>query len=135
MFLSITQKEQLLKELKYAIVCGHNHLQKVSTDITEKGSDSEYLLFTDPDSQQVAIKVNDDIWIYSEHDIAPYCWDEHNDVDVEYYRTETMNFDDYTTEELEHWVKAYQKSLESHKEVYGDDWKQIALECVFEQVT
>lgn len=50
-----------------------------------------------------------------------------------YVYQELMDFDDYTDDDLEEGVKSYYKNLDEVKSIYGDDWKQIALECIFEQ--
>jgi hypothetical protein len=44
-----------------------------------------------------------------------------------------MDFDDYNEDDLEKGVKSYYKNLDEVKSIYGNDWKQIVLECIFEQ--
>lgn len=143
MFLGETQKQEILRELnllslisgEYPVLSNdyYPNIDSIIADIEENGVESKYILLTDVDNQQIAIKVTDDIWIYSEQDCFEYSCHKHNDIDVEEYITEKINFKDYTLEEIENAVKGYESSLEAHKKIYGDDWKQIALECIFEQ--
>lgn len=109
---------------------GDEQLKAIADDIREKRTDSEFLLQTDIDTEQYAVKISDDVWIYSENSDRSAIGIE---VPYDPYATEVMDFTNYTEEELEHWVCAYMPSLQTHKEAYGDNWKQIALECVFEQ--
>ena len=136
MFLGKTQKEEIIALLD-ALLMGsnkHKHLNEIANDIEQKRAESDFLLQTDIDNQQVVIKVTDDIWIYSQQNSFRYDWSKHNDLDVEEYKTEIMDFNLLTLEEIEDDVCCYEDSLKKHKEIYGKDWKMIALECVFEQM-
>ena len=134
MFLGDTQKQQILDELKLLQTTNkYAQINDVITDIENKGVQSKYILLTDPDNQQIAVKVSDDIWIYSEQDSIDYSWEENNDIDIEDYETQILSFHNFKSEELEEAVAGYEDSLDSLKSIYGTGWKQIALECVFEQ--
>ena len=78
-------------------------------------------LFIDPATEQVGIKLDDERWLYSE-------------IDSDGYRATIMDFADYTEKDLENGISGYYANLEEVKEAYGDDWKQIVLECLFEQM-
>lgn len=107
------QKEQITRFLK-----SHNY---------ESSKVFENLKFTDLDTEQLAIKISEDIWLYSEYD-------ENNILLAEPYRTEFMYFDDFSTTEFqEDAISGYYGSIDEVKEIYGNDWKQILLECAFEQ--
>lgn len=44
-----------------------------------------------------------------------------------------MDLSDYDDDEIENKISAYYKSLNEVKEIYGSNWEQIVLECIFEQ--
>jgi len=128
MFLGETQKNEILRELKFT-----KDTEQIAQDIQEKGVESEFIDFIDPSNQQIAIKVGKHDWIYSEQRAVGYSYKD-SDIDVEDYFTETMRLEDYTEAELRKDVVAYYSSLEKLKEEVGESWEQIALECVFEQM-
>lgn len=136
MFLSNTQKEQIIRELNICsrLVEYKEKIEDIIKDVKENGIQSKYIESTDSSCQQVAIKINDDLYIYSEQKNINYSWEKHIDIDVKNYRTETMDFNDYNLDEIPNRVSSYAGLLDEHIEAYGDDWKQIALEYIFEQV-
>jgi len=81
--------------------------------------------YTDIDTEQVGIKLSDDVWLYSEKD---------EDNSQEPYRTEFMFWSDFNTKDAQtDAISGYYSSIEEVKKIYGDEWKQIVLECAFEQ--
>lgn len=102
-------------------------------DIKEKGALSEYLSFTDVDNQQVCIKLSEDVYIYSQQTYIGYSYYTDNKKDVGVYYTETYDLRNYNEEEIEDLISGYYDSLENLKEEVPDNWKQIALECIFEE--
>ncbi|WP_152184422.1 hypothetical protein [Sulfurimonas indica] len=129
MFLGKTQKEEIIMELK---IIGDEASVGTIEEIEKYGVDAECLLFTDVDNQQVAIKITEDIWIYSQQDKFFYDWHEDSERDAREYKTETINLADYSVSEVENNVKYFYDSLEKMKKECKQDWKQIACECIFE---
>lgn len=82
---------------------------------------------SDPDCRQKFKKLDENRFLYKEDRIS-------NPETKETYVYESMmDFDDYDENDLEKGVKAYYRNLDEVKRIYGDDWKQIVLECIFEQ--
>ncbi len=82
---------------------------------------------SDPDCRQKFKKLDENRFLYKEDRIS-------NPETKETYVYESMmDFDDYDEDDLEKGVEAYYKNLDEVKRIYGDDWKQIVLECIFEQ--
>lgn len=130
-FLGETQKNELLFELNLNS-CSFN-VKAIMDDIKEKGALSEYLSFTDVDNQQVCIKLSEDVYIYSQQTYIGYSYYTDNKKDVGVYYTETYDLRNYNEEEIEDLISGYYDSLENLKEEVPDNWKQIALECIFEE--
>lgn len=81
----------------------------------------------DSDSQQYYSKVNENTFLYKETRIL-------NPETLESYIYESeMCLDDYTNEDLEYYIAPYYTDIQEVKDTYGKDWKQIVLECIFEQ--
>ena len=130
MFLGITQKNEIIRELKFCL--DSNLSEQLTKDILNNGVKAKCLDFTDVDNQQVAIKITDDTWLYSQQDKFFYNWNEDNERDVEEYKTDTICLSDYLESEVEKEVKYFYKSLQQLKEECKQNWKQIACECIFE---
>jgi hypothetical protein len=82
---------------------------------------------SDPDCRQKFKKIDENRFLYREDRIS-------NPETKEMYVYESMmDFDDYNEDDLEKGVKSYYKNLDEVKSIYGNDWKQIVLECIFEQ--
>lgn len=122
--LSTVQKEQILIELKYYEDIGLVD-NKISNSINQDGYSSKYLLQTNPNTEQYAIKITDDIWLYSEQDIS----------DDSGFKMDEINLTDYSESDLEFYVSGYYKDVAEVKKNYKDDWKQIVAECIFEMRT
>ena len=132
-YLSETQKNELLRELQ--LNDGGFNTTSIAADIMEKGVDSHHLMFTDVSNQQVAIKLSDEVFIYSEQRSWPYDGVTDDEKDTGDYFAETMDFNEYRSEiEQLRAVSGYYDTIDEVKELYGDDWKQIILECDFEKI-
>lgn len=131
MFLGNTQLKQLLTELNLSA----NKIEKVKSiieDLKEKGRESKFLKCTDEDNQQLFIQLSDDIYIYSQQAFSDYDWNEDNEKDVEEYFTETYDWNKLTEEDISEGLSGFYNSLEDLKREMPESWKQIAIECVFE---
>jgi len=81
MFLGKSQKEEIIRELKFVAASDEIAIDLIR-EIEKDGVDAKCLSFTDVDNQQVAIKITEDIWIYSQQDKFFYDWYEDNERDV-----------------------------------------------------
>ncbi len=88
---------------------------------------SDGWLTSDCDCRQKFKKLDENRFLYREDRIS------NPETKETYVYQELMDFDDYTEDDLEEGVKSYYKNLDEVKIIYVDDWKQIALECIFEQ--
>lgn len=131
MFLGTTQLNQLLTELNLNLHKFDN-IKDIIEDLKEKGGDSKYLSRTDQDNQQYCIELDDNTFIYSQQTLFNYNWERDVDRDVESYYTETYRFTDFSREDIEEAINAYYDSLDEVKKTYPDFWKQIVIECAFE---
>jgi len=131
MFLGKTQKEEIIRELKFVAASNEIAIDLIR-EIEKDGVDAKCLSFTDVDNQQVAIKITEDIWIYSQQDKFFYDWYEDSERDVTEYKTDTIDLADYSVSEVDKNVKYFYSSLEKLKEECKQSWKQIACECIFE---
>ena len=132
MFLGKTQLEQLLNELNFN-QHKFDNVKNIIEDLKEKGSASKYLSYTDKDNQQICIEINEDVYIYSQQTALAYDWNADNEKDVEDYYTETYNLSELSDEEINEGVIGFYDSLEKLKNEVPDNWKQIAIECIFEE--
>lgn len=128
MYLSQTQKNELLDELRYLCV----DTKEIKLDIEKNGVNAECLDFTDVDNQQVCIKISDDVYIYSQQNKMFYDWYTDDKRDVKEYKTDTIILEEHTTEEIESMISGFYDSLDDLKAENGEKWKQIACECIFE---
>lgn len=97
---------------------------------------------TDPDNHQYCRKINDHCYSYKEFNRLAFSPEYlkknsltieglfHND---EYWIEDNIDMDGYTEEEIRKHISAYYKDLDDIKSIYGDNWKQIVCECIFEQ--
>jgi len=131
MFLGNTQLEQIIRELKLNSHISEN-INLIIKDIQKNNIDSKYLDFTDQDNQQICIQISKDVYIYSQQTYLFYDWNTHNDKDVEEYYTETYNLALLTKSDIEEGISGFYPSLDALKKDAGEDWKQIAIECIFE---
>lgn len=132
MFLGNTQKKELLKELNFNLH-KFNNVRDIIEDLREKGGDSEYLSCTDEDNQQICIVLSDDVYIYSQQTAMFYDYSEDNEKDVEDYYTETYDLTELSDNEIDNGVVGFYGSLDALKKEIPDNWKQIAIECIFEE--
>ncbi len=84
-------------------------------------------LTSDYDCRQKFKKLDENRFLYREDRIS------NPETKETYVYEELMDFTDYDEDDLEKGVKAYYKNLDEVKSIYSDDWKQIVLECIFEQ--
>ena len=127
MYLSPTQKEELIIELK---IKGHDDIAR---ELEEKGVDSSYLLFINPKQQQVAVKISEDSAVYSQQDIDMYKEEEFMEIDVKEYYTDTISLSSYSTLEFDEYIKGFYDSMETLKEIEGENWQQALLSCIFKK--
>ena len=132
MFLGNTQLEQLLSELSLNLHQFDN-VKDIIEDLKEKDVKSNYLDFTDVDNQQLCIKLDENTFIYSQQTLLFYDWDLDNDKDIKDYFTETYNLSDLSDEEINKGISGFYSSLEVLKKELPTNWKQIAIECIFEE--
>lgn len=129
--LKVAQLEDILDELSM-LVSYNKNIQNVIDDIVINGLKSNYVSLTDPSTEQIGIKITEDIWLYSQND--DYIVDGHSVLDGEYeYETYLLDLSLYKKEDFDKFVSGYYKNLDQLKKENGDSWKQIALECAFEQ--
>lgn len=128
MYLSQTQKNELLDELRYLYI----DTKEIESDIEKNGAEAECLDFTDVDNQQVCIKISDDVYIYSQQNKMFYDWYTDDKRDVGEYKTDTIILEEHTTEEIESMISGFYDSLDDLKTENGEKWKQIVCECIFE---
>lgn len=128
MFLGNTQKKELAKELKLAL------REDLVFDIEKNGVNSSLLDFTDVDNQQICIKLNEDKFIYSQQTKFFYDWFRDNDIDVKDYYTDTIDLSILSEKEIRSEISGFYGSIEEVKEIYGDSYKQILAECIFETI-
>ena len=64
-----------------------------------------------------------------------YDYNKDNDRDVEDYFTETYNLSELSDEDINEGVIGFYDSLDALKKELPSDWKQIAIECIFEEQT
>ena len=128
MYLSQTQKNELLDELQYLYI----DTKEIELDIEKNGVNAECLDFTDVDNQQVCIKISDGVYVYSQQDKMFYNWNTDNEKDVKEYKTDTIILEEHTTEEIESMISGFYDSLDDLKAENGEKWKQIVCECIFE---
>ena len=132
MFLGNTQLKDLLLELNLNLHKFDN-VKDIIEDLKEKGGYSKYLSMTDQDNQQICIKINEDVYIYSQQTAIFYDWNVDNERDVGNYFTETYNLSELSDEEINNSVAGFYGSLDALKKEVPDNWKQIAAECIFEE--
>ena len=101
-------------------------------EINKNGVKSTILDFTDPDNQQICIKLNEDTYIYSQQNKLFYDYYEDNNTDVKEYYTETINLFIFSSEEIKNGINAFYNSIDKVQEIYGEDYKRILAECIFE---
>lgn len=82
---------------------------------------------SDPSCRQKFKKLDENRYLYREDRIS------NPETKETYVYESVMDFSDYDEDDLEKGVEAYYKNLDEVKSIYGDDWKQIVLECIFEQ--
>ena len=126
MFLGKTQKEEIIFELRA------NLRDDLVEEINKNGVKSTILDFTDPDNQQICIKLNEDTYIYSQQNKLFYDYYEDNNTDVKEYYTETINLFIFSSEEIKNGINAFYNSIDKVQEIYGEDYKRILAECIFE---
>gem|GEM_PF-2061003 len=125
------QLENIIEELE-GLVYYNQNIQHVIEDIKNKGVQSEYINMTDPDTEQICIKITEDIWLYSQSD--DYIVDGKSILNGNYeYDTNLLDLSLYASEDFDKFVSGYYNDLDHLKEENGDAWKQILLECAFEQ--
>lgn len=126
MFLSNTQKQEIIFELKAS------SRDDLVEEINKNGAKSTILDFTDPDNQQICIKLSEDVYIYSQQDKFFYNWYEDNDTDVEDYHTEKIDLSILSSDEIKSGISGFYTSVDEVKKTYGEDYKMILAECIFE---
>lgn len=132
MFLGATQLDELLTELNFSLH-KFNNVKNIIEDLKEKGADSKYLSYTDQDNQQICIEINEDVHIYSQQTKLFYSWDKDNERDVEDYFTDTYDFTELSDNDINEGISGFYSSLELLKKEVPDAWKQIVIECIFEE--
>lgn len=72
------------------------------------------------DESQAMIKLNESrCFFYSKESTGQYL--------------KELNFDDFSDSEISAYIAPYYTDIDSLKEMRGDDWKMIALDCVFQK--
>ena len=131
MFLGNTQKKQILQTLRSASF-SYPQAIEIANNIESYGIESEYISVTDADNQQLSIKLDEGVYLYSQQCHFFYNYDL-SDTDVKAYITEVLDFEDYK-DSIENDISAYYDSLDEIKELYKEDYKMIALECIIENL-
>lgn len=97
---------------------------------------------TDPDNHQYCKKINDHCYDYKEFNRNAFTLEYltknslvvdnlfHND---EYWIEDTIDMSKYTDKEIQNHISAYHEDLDELKSIYGNYWKQVVCECIFEQ--
>jgi hypothetical protein len=97
---------------------------KKSTGSRMKRLNTWYVI--DPATNQRSMKIDENRFVYKENRI-----DSKTGETFEY--ESEMDFLDYTEEDIEDAIAPYYESLDFVKRILPHDWKQIVLECIFEQ--
>lgn len=129
MFLGNTQVEEIINELM--INSKRFPVSEIIEDVKSKGSSSQFIKFTDPDNQQICIKLSDEVYIYSQQDAEVFD-EEMKNIDVEDYFTNTIDVEELDKFQIKEGISGFYSSLDELKDIYSGDWKQILAECVFE---
>lgn len=121
-----------MMQIRLQILSGLNKDQKVWYDKKTllslfNHSDSFGWVLTDDSTNQYYKYINENQFLYREDRLVD------PETGETYIYEALMDMDDYTEDDLEKGVEAYYKNLDEVKTIYGNDWKQIALECIFEQ--
>lgn len=95
---------------------------------------------TDPDNLQFCKVQQDGAFTYREWDSSVTSFlpkleelSEEMFNNYEYWHSVTLYYEDLTETDIQEAISPYYKSLEEVKELYGDSYKQIVVECFFEQ--
>lgn len=93
---------------------------------------------TDPDQYQFCLKIDQDIFRYREYNWFEAYPDEPESLtqaekDQNNWEDLTVDIRKYSPEEIQNHISAYYDSVEDIQKSYGNDWKQIVAECIFEQ--
>lgn len=97
---------------------------------------------TDSDNHQYCQQINDTTFRYKEFDWFNYPQEflDENMLTVEglfnkgkYWVESDIELSDYSDKEIQENISAYYEDLDELKTIYGDNWKQIVCECIFEQ--
>ena len=84
------------------------------------------LKFSDCDTNQLNIKLEEDVYLFSQADTI-------KGTRKTDYRSEILDFKDFSSEEQKAGISGFYASIDEVKEIYGDAWKMIVMECSFEQ--
>ena len=91
---------------------------------------------TDSDSSQYCKINSDGIYNFIEKVWLDICKGDPSYPDKKYtVKTALVDLNDYTDHEKECNICGYYDSIESLREIYGDDSDQIIAECIFEEMT
>lgn len=122
-----------LKEQNYALNISENQLKEIKKEAALYGievQESE-LYQTDDGMEQWCYIVDEARAIYSQNDSFSYSR-ESDIYGKELYRTELMDFRDYE-ESIDGAISAYYDTLDELQAEHPEIWRQIVLECAFEQ--
>ena len=96
----------------------------------------EEWICTDSDSSQYCKVISDRTYSFIEKVWLDTCKGDHGYPDKPYtVKTALVDLNDYTEHEKECNISGYYDSIESLREIYGDDSDQIIAECIFEEMT
>jgi hypothetical protein len=122
----------LIAQYQYVTAFGQNlAMSNASFDSLEEAigvyDDEDGWRISDQDCRQKFKKIDENRFLYREDRIS------NPETGETYVYQSDMDFSDYDQDSLEKGVEAYYKNVDEVKSIYGNDWKQIVLECIFEQ--
>lgn len=119
-------KKEIIFELKAVL------RDDLAREIEKNGAKSSILNFTDVDNQQICIKLDENVYIYSQQNEFFYNCYTDNDTDIKAYYTEKIDLSILSLEGIKNEISGFYNSIEEVKKIYAKNYKQILAECIFE---
>jgi hypothetical protein len=82
---------------------------------------------TDLDNEQYGRQLSENIYEFKEKNRGLIGYEENELIEL------TIDLDSYSISEIENHISSYYSGIEQVKSIYGNDFKWIIAECIFEQ--
>jgi hypothetical protein len=82
---------------------------------------------TDLDNEQYGRQISENVYEFKEKNRGLIDYEDDEFIEI------TIDLNSYSTAETENHISAYYSGVEELKSIYGDDFKWIIAECIFEQ--